>query len=408
VTDAGQLHSTVEAPTPAASASGDAPSLWDEGRRGDVGNGGLSPEGRQGNGALDMVDLLKWVINVKASDLHVKPGSPPTVRISGLLEPLNQPALLPEEANQMADEMLGDKERGILAEEGEVDFAYSMAGFGRFRVNVHKQRGSLGIAARRILPQAPDLRELELPQAVEQLANEHRGLMLVTGPTSSGKTTTCGAVINHINRTRRCHIVTIEDPIEILHNDHQAVVTQREVGQDTKTFNAALRAAMRQDPDVIFVGEIRDTETVQAALQAAETGHFVIATMHTTDAVETISRIVDFFPSHQQKQVRVALGGSLVGVVIQRLLPKIGGGRAPAIEIMINNGRVRDCIIEPEKTHEIHDIIEQSGYYGMQTFDQGLIYLYQRGLVTLEDAKSAANRPHDFQLALQQAGLLAV
>jgi twitching motility protein PilT len=165
---------------------------------------------------------------------------------------------------------------------------------------------------------------------------------------------------------------------------------------------------MRQDPDVIFVGEIRDVETVQAALQAAETGHFVIATMHTTDAAETVSRIVDFFPSHQQKQVRVALGGSLVGVVIQRLLPKIGGGRAPAIEIMINNGRVRDCIIEPEKTHEIHDIIQQSGYYGMQTFDQGLIYLYQRGLVTLEDAKSAATRPHDFQLALQQAGLLAV
>jgi twitching motility protein PilT len=377
-------------------------------RADDAGNGGLSPQGGHGNGALAMVDLLKWVINVKASDLHVKPGSPPTVRISGLLEPLNQPALVPEDANRMADEMLGDKERAILAEDGEVDFAYSMAGFGRFRVNVHKQRGSLGIAARRILPQAPDLRELELPQAVEQLANEHRGLMLVTGPTSSGKTTTCGAVINHINRTRRCHIVTIEDPIEILHNDHQAVVTQREVGQDTKTFNAALRAAMRQDPDVIFVGEIRDTETVQAALQAAETGHFVIATMHTTDAVETISRIVDFFPSHQQKQVRVAMGGSLVGVVIQRLLPKIGGGRAPAIEIMINNGRVRDCIIEPEKTHEIHDIIEQSGYYGMQTFDQGLIYLYQRGLVTLEDAKSAATRPHDFQLALQQAGLLAV
>jgi twitching motility protein PilT len=371
--------------------------------------GGSTRSGAQGEQALlSIVDLLRRVIDLKASDLHAKPGSPPTLRISGLLEPMDWPALLPEDGDRMAHEMMGEKERVTLAEEGEVDFAYSMAGFGRFRVNVHKQRGSLGIAARRILPQAPDLRELELPPAVEQLANEHRGLMLVTGPTSSGKTTTCGAVINHINRTRRSHIVTIEDPIEILHNDQQAVVTQREVGQDTKTFNAALRAAMRQDPDVIFVGEIRDVETVQAALQAAETGHFVIATMHTTDAAETVSRIVDFFPSHQQKQVRVALGGSLVGVVIQRLLPKIGGGRAPAIEIMINNGRVRDCIIEPEKTHEIHDIIQQSGYYGMQTFDQGLIYLYQRGLVTLEDAKSAATRPHDFQLALQQAGLLAV
>jgi twitching motility protein PilT len=213
-------------------------------------------------------------------------------------------------------------------------------------------------------------------------------------------------VVNHINRTRRCHIVTIEDPIEILHHDEQAVVTQREIGQDTKSFSTALRAAMRQDPDVIFVGEIRDIETVQSALQAAETGHFVLATMHTTDAVETISRVVDFFPAHQQKQVRVALGSSLVGVIIQRLVPKIGGGRAPAIEIMINNGRVRECIVEPDKTHEIYDIIHQSGYYGMQTFDQGLIRLYQQGLVTLEDAVAAATRPHDFQLALQQAGLL--
>jgi twitching motility protein PilT len=388
--------STGEAPRTGVDERAESPGDWADG-----GN-------REVHVAVSIIDLLKQTIDAKASDLHVKPGSPPTLRISGLLEPLDRPALLPEDGNKMAHELMGEKERATLAEEGEIDFAYSMSGFGRFRVNVHKQRGSLGIAVRRILPKAPDLRELDLPPAVEQLANEHRGLMLVTGPTSSGKTTTCGAVINHINRTRRCHIVTIEDPIEILHNDQQAVVTQREVGQDTKTFNTALRAAMRQDPDVIFVGEIRDVETVQAALQAAETGHFVIATMHTTDAVETVSRIVDFFPSHQQKQVRVALAGSLVGVAIQRLLPKIGGGRAPAIEIMINNGRVRDCIVEPEKTHEIHDIIQQSGYYGMQTFDQGLIYLYQRGLVTLEDAKSAANRPHDFQLALQQAGLLAV
>jgi twitching motility protein PilT len=380
---------------------------------GDGAPAGGHSEHAAGNGAhspahVPVDELLRRVIETAASDLHVKPGSPPTIRRGGLLEPLELPVLGPDQANVMADELMSDKERSILDRDGEVDFAHSLPGVGRFRVNVHRQRGTVAIAARRILPRPPELEELRLPPAVETLANEHRGLLLVTGPTSSGKTTTCGAVINHINGTRRCHIVTIEDPIEILHHDEKAVVTQREIGQDTKNFSSALRAAMRQDPDVIFVGEIRDTETVQAALQASETGHFVIATMHTTDAVETVNRMVDFFPPHQQKQVRVALAGSLVGVVIQRLLPRIGGGRAPAVEIMINNGRIRECIMEADKTHEIHDIVAQSTYYGMQTFDQGLIALYQQGLVTLDDAISAANRPHDFQLALQQAGLLAV
>jgi twitching motility protein PilT len=308
----------------------------------------------------------------------------------------------------MASTMMSAKEAAELEENGEVDFAYSMSGLGRFRVNVHRQRGSVGIAARRILPHAPELKDLRLPPAIEHLANEHRGLLLVTGPTSSGKTTTCGAVLKHINQSRRCHIVTIEDPIEILHPDELAVVTQREIGQDTKSFYKALRAAMRQDPDVIFVGEVRDLETVSSALQAAQTGHLVIATMHTTDVVETVNRVVDFFPPHQQTQVRVGLAGSLVGVVTQRLLPRVGGGRAPAIELMMSNGRIRDCILDPEKTHEIRDIVEQSGYYGMQTFDQSLIGLYQQGLVSLDDAKAAANSPHDFQLALQKAGILQV
>jgi twitching motility protein PilT len=302
--------------------------------------------------------------------------------------------------------MMGEKERNELDAKGEVDFAYSLSRVGRFRVNIHKQRGSLGIASRRILPDAPGFKDLQLPAIVEQLASEHRGLLLITGPTSSGKTTTCGAIIKHINQTRRCHIVTIEDPIEIIHRDELAIVTQREIGQDTTTFQLALRAAMRQDPDVIFVGEIRDTETVQAALQAAETGHFVIATMHTTDVVETVNRMVDFFPAHQHKQVRVALAGSLVGVMTQRLLPRIGGGRAAAVEVLVTNGRVQDCIVNPEKTSEIHDIVQESGFYGMQTFDQALIKLFQEGSVTLEDAKSAANSPHDFQLALKQAGIL--
>jgi twitching motility protein PilT len=303
-------------------------------------------------------------------------------------------------------EMLGEKERAELDQHGESDFAYSVAGLGRFRVNAHRQRGSLAIAARLILPGAPDFKDLRLPAVIEKLAGSHRGLLLITGPTSSGKTTTCGAIIKHINQTRRCHIVTIEDPIEILHPDEMAIVTQREVGQDTMGFQKALRAAMRQDPDVIFVGEIRDTETVQAALQAAETGHFVIATLHTTDVVETITRVVDFFPPSQQKQVRVALAGSLVGVLTQRLLPKIGGGRSPAIEILTSNGRVHECILDPGKTHDIHDIVKQSEFYGMQSFERSLIGLYEEGLVTLEDARSAATNAHDFELALRSAGLL--
>ena len=353
-------------------------------------------------------DFLRYVIDVKSSDLHIKTGSPPTIRMSGSLIPLDYNVIGVDEANELSMAMITrEKDKVTLEEKGEVDFAYSLQGMGRFRVNVHKQRGSLGIAARRILPGAPDLKEIGVPPVIEQLANEHRGMLLVTGPTSSGKTTTCGAILKHINETRRAHIVTIEDPIEILHKDEMSVVTQREVGQDTGGFFPALRAAMRQDPDVIFVGEIRDVETVGAALQAAETGHFVLATLHTTDAVETINRIVDFFPAHQQKQVRIAVATSLVGTVTQRLLPKIGGGRAPAIEVMVNNGRIRDCIIDGEKTHDIHDIIVESGFYGMQTFDQALIKLYQDGQVTLEDAKSAANNPHDFELSLRQLGAIA-
>ncbi len=367
----------------------------------------LETTGRDGKASVE--DLLRYIVQVKASDLHVKAGSPPTIRVSGELQPIEYPMIKPDEANSMAMGLLTtEKERLTLQDLGEVDFAYSMAGLGRFRVNVHRQRGSLGVAARRILPGAPNFAELQLPPVVEQLAREHRGLILVTGPTSSGKTTTCGAILKHINQTRRCHIVTIEDPIEILHNDEMSVVTQREVGMDTMGFHAALRAAMRQDPDVIFVGEIRDIETISAAIQAAETGHLVLATLHTTDVVETINRIVDFFPAHQHKQVRGAIAGSLVGVMVQRLLPKVGGGRAPALEVMVNNGRIRDCIMDSDRTHEIHEIVAESGFYGMQTFNQSLIGLFQSGQVTLEDAKSATSNPHDFELALQRAGLLAL
>ena len=355
---------------------------------------------------LEIDDVLRFMIKVRASDLHLKPGSPPMLRVGGLLVEVPHPALSADQCHALSTAMMGDDERATLAEWGESDFAYSVPGLGRFRVNVHRQRGSYASAVRYVLPNVPTFEQLMLPDAVRHLAGVHRGLVLVTGPTSSGKTTTCGAIISHINHNRRCHIVTIEDPIEILHRDDQAIVTQREVGQDTKSFGRALRAAMRQDPDVIFVGEIRDLDTAEAALQAAETGHLVVATLHTKDVVETINRVVDFFPTHQQKQVRVALAGSLAGVITQRLIPRVGGGRAAAIEIMIMNGRIRDCILDPDRAHEIHDIVAESGFYGMQTFDQALVKLYSEGLVALDDAKSAANSPHDFELALRKEGVL--
>jgi twitching motility protein PilT len=241
------------------------------------------------------------------------------------------------------------------------------------------------------------------------MGDEHRGLILVTGPTSSGKTTTTGAMINYINSSRSCHILTIEDPIEILHSDRQAIVSQREIGMDTRDFASALRAAMRQDPDVIFVGEIRDPETVKAGLQAAETGHLVISTLHTTDVSETVNRIIDFFPPHQQGQIRVSLAASLKGVVSQRLLPrKDGRGRIPAVEVLVMNGRVRDLILNPEQTHMIRDLVAESGFYGMQTFDQALLALYRAGLVELQEAMNAASNQHDFEIALKQEGLQPV
>jgi twitching motility protein PilT len=356
----------------------------------------------------DIHELLRYLVEHKGSDLHMKGGGPPSIRVSGLLQKTEFPAMDPAACATAANELMNDEQVAELTKMGEVDFAYSEPGVGRFRVNIHRQRGSVGIAARLVLPGAPSFSELMLPPVVEQLANEHRGLLLVTGPTSSGKTTTTGAILNHINATRACHILTIEDPIEILHRDIKADVTQREIGQDTTTFAKALRAAMRQDPDVIFVGEIRDFDTVSAAIQAAETGHFVLATLHTTNVSETITRVIDFFPPHQAQQVRVALAGSLQGIVSQRLLPRKGGGRAAAIEVMVSNGRVRDLILDPEKTHELQDLVAEGSYYGMQTFDQALISLYQAGLVELEDARSASTNPHDFELVLQQAGMQLV
>ncbi|MGH2730680.1 MAG: type IV pilus twitching motility protein PilT [Actinomycetota bacterium] len=354
-------------------------------------------------------DFLRSVVDRKGSDLHVKAGGPPYVRVDGLLEKTDFPAMTAADCERAAMELMSDEQARKFKLEGEMDFAYSEPGLGRFRVNVFRQRGSIGLACRYVLPGSPSFETLGLPPVVRTLADEHRGLVLITGPTSSGKSTTTGAMINHINGTRSCHILTIEDPIEILHPDRMAIVNQREILHDTADFSSALRSAMRQDPDVIFVGEIRDAETVKAALQAAETGHLVVSTLHTTDVTETVNRVIDFFPPHQQKQVRVSLAGSLKGVVSQRLLPrKDGRGRIPAVEVLVMNGRVRDLILNPEQTHLIRDIVAESSFYGMQTFDQSLIGLYQAGLVDLEDANAAATSPHDFSIALRQQGLQAV
>jgi twitching motility protein PilT len=275
-------------------------------------------------------------------------------------------------------------------------------------VNIFRQRGSVAMVFRRVQTSAARFDQLGLPEVVGRLASEHRGLVLVTGPTGSGKTTTLAAMIDHINRTREVHIVTIEDPIEVLHRDELAEVNQREVGFDTEDFAVAMRSAMRQDPDVILVGEMRDSETVATALRAAETGHLVFSTLHTIDATETINRIVDFFPPFQQNQIRVALAGALKGTICQRLVPRSrGGGRVAALEVMVVNGRLQQCIIEPHKTGDIHEIVADGEYYGMQTFDQALARLYEQGEVDLRDAMMSASNPHDLKVMLQRKGLVA-
>ena len=279
---------------------------------------------------------------------------------------------------------------------------------GRFRVNAFRSRGSAGLVFRRVSIGAIALEDLGLPAVLASLAMEPRGLVLVTGPTGSGKTTTLAGMIDHVNNHREVHVVTIEDPIEVLHYDKLSMINQREVRVDTEDFNTALRAAMRQDPDVILVGEMRDAETVKAALAASETGHFVMSTLHTTDAQETISRVIDFFPPHEQKQVRLSLAGALRGIICQRLVPRSDGqGRCVSMEICINTGRVADAVADPDKTHSISQLIREGGYYGMQTFDQHLVGLIRDGVITLEDAMHASTSPHDLTVELRRLGLVA-
>jgi twitching motility protein PilT len=284
----------------------------------------------------------------------------------------------------------------------ESDFAYSLAGLGRFRVNVFRQRGSVGLVLRRVQSEIATIDDLGLPGVVRELASQERGLVLVTGPTGSGKTTTLAAMLDHINRTQARHIVTIEDPIEVLHRDHCSIVNQREIGTDTTDFASALRRVLRQDPDVILIGEMRDTETVRTALAAAATGHLVFSSLHTIDATETVNRIVDFFQPHEQRQIRQALAAVLRGVVSQRLVDRRDGGRVAAVEALVATGRVFDRIVSADETYQLADIIEEGAYYGMQSFDQSLLAWYLAGAIDLRDALAASTRPHDLRLMIEQ------
>jgi len=346
-------------------------------------------------------DILKVAIKGGASDIHLKSGLPPMFRVDGALVPLkNGERMMPDEIQQIALDIMNPVQKARFDEHREADLAYGIAGLGRFRVNVFQQRGSIGIVFRVIPFGVKTVEQLHLPKVVEQISRENRGLILVTGTTGSGKSTTLAAMIEQINSDRTCHIMTIEDPIEFLIRDRRSIVNQREIGVDTHSFANALRAALRQDPDVILVGEMRDFETIETALTAAETGHLVMSTLHTLDATETINRIISVFPPHQQKQVRLQLSATLKAVISQRLVPRADGkGRVPALEVLVSTAFTRELIGDKERTKEIPDAIAK-GYttYGMQTFDQSLMSLVKDGLVTYEEALKNVSNPDDFAL----------
>jgi twitching motility protein PilT len=350
---------------------------------------------------VEINELLRYTVERGASDLHLKVGNVPFIRVDGNLQPTQFDALTAAQTNGFAEGLMSEHKKKEFLLSNEADLGYTLHGVGRFRINVFRQRGVVGMAVRRVRSEIPTIEELRLPEAVRSLADSPRGLVLVTGPTGTGKTTTIAAMIGHINATRRAHIVTVEDPIEVVHEDNMSIIQQREVGIDTDSYGNALRHIVRQDPDVIFVGEIRDAESALSAIQAAETGHLVISTLHTIDCLETINRVLDLFPPQMAKEVRTSFAGALRGIVSQRLVPRADGkGRVPTCEILINTGRVFDRLVDPDETDSIIDVMTEGGFYGMQTFDQHLVELVKERLVSLEDARHVATHPHDFELAL--------
>ena len=356
---------------------------------------------------VSVIPLLHALASTGGSDLHCKVGSAPRVRVDGRLRKLQVPPLRDEDTRHMVAQVLPEELVAQFRETHEADFAFSLAGVGRFRVNTYVARGSDCLVFRRVAQGAQSITELGIPEVVADLALEPRGLVLVTGPTGSGKTTTLASMVDLINEYREVNIITIEDPIEVLHSDKKAIISQREVRSDTLDFGAALRGAMRQDPDVILIGEMRDIETVRAALSAAETGHLVLATLHTVDAQDSINRIIDFFTPHEQSQVRATLAQTLRGIVSQRLVRRADGGRQLVAEVLVSNGRVAEAIIEPASQPPILDIIAEGEYYKMQTFDQHLFQLVSDAVVTYEDAIAIASRPHDLSVTLRNAGVIS-
>lgn len=353
---------------------------------------------------VDINELLKIAVRGRASDVHVKAGMPPIFRVDGALVPLKDGARIsPEDTEKIGLSLMNDEQKAHFKQHHEIDLSYGVTGVGRFRVSVFQQRGSIGIVFRVVPFKVFTIKELNLPPVIEKIAMENRGLILVTGTTGSGKSTSLAAMIDHINANRTSHILTIEDPIEFLIRDKKSIINQREMGVDTRSFGSALRAALRQDPDVIFVGEMRDLETIETVLMAAETGHLVMSTVHTLDAKETINRIISAFPAYQQKQVRMQLASVLKAVVSQRLVPRADRkGRVCACEVMISTSRIRNLIMEENRTSEIHDAIAEGNIsYGMQTFDQGLMQLLQKKLITYDEALKQCTNPDDFALKVK-------
>ena len=352
---------------------------------------------------MTLKQMLVEMLNRRASDLHIRVGNRPHIRVNGELEPLPTEAVTIDQIESIVGQILNEKQRERFERKHEIDLALSVAKLGRFRINLFRQRGTSGIAIRAVNTIVPSFEELNLPPIIQKLCLEHRGLIVLTGTTGSGKSTTLAAMIEQMNSARPSTILTVEDPIEYIYRDKKAIICQREVGGDTETFASALRHAFRQDPDIILIGEVRDLETMSIALTAADTGHLVLTTLHTLNVVETVSRIVSFFPPHQHQQIRLLLAGSLRAIVCQRLLKRCDmPGRVPAVEIMINSGAIRECLIDPLKTAEIADLMEQGQVqYGMQTFDQSVMGLYKKGMISFEEALANSTRPDDFDLRVR-------
>lgn len=352
---------------------------------------------------MTLKQMLVEMLNRKASDLHIRVGVRPHLRVNGNLEQINTEPISIDGMEKIVAQILNEKQQERFYRKNEMDLALSVAKLGRFRINLFRQRGTTGIAIRAVNTIVPTFDELHLPAVMKKLTEEHRGLVIVTGTTGSGKSTTLAAVIEYMNANRGDNIITIEDPIEYIYRDKKSIIAQREVGGDTETFATSLRHAFRQDPDTILIGEVRDLETISIALTAADTGHLVLTTLHTLNVVETITRIISFFPPHQHQQIRLLLAGTLKAIICQRLLRRCDtAGRVPAVEVMVTSGAIKECIINADKTINIPDLMEQGGIqYGMQTFDQSIMKIYKQGLISFEEAMQNSSNPDDFDLRLK-------